>query len=360
MTTQPDQGCALTGEMLPKIWKLLTAKPGYSDHGIESSALADMRFLEEEEKDGCSDRSRPDFSLNSGSDGESSSDQHAIPLLGEQVCQILEVRWHSHFVSISSLCSADIMIVQGVCSCSTKLEAMFLRYIKRSLAMAAERGGPSPSPSYLQRFVMNSLRCAGYNAALCKSRWEQMNGYPAGDYEFIDVVVGACSSNVNKNMSDRLLVDIDFRAQFEIARPTAQYAALAEVLPTLFVGSEDKLRYIIRIMCDAAKRSLKAKGMHLPPWRKYRYVEAKWLAPCKRFTNASTPAERNERQLLLKGFDGMASSKGIGGYQMEVHFEKAVKEANKDAQEKLKIQRQERHMSNDLRFAENGGIYRER
>ena len=88
-----------------------------------------------------------------------------------------------------------------------------------------------------------------------------------------------------RGKSDRVLVDIDFRAQFEIARPTAEYAALAEALPELVVGSADKMRDIIWIMCDAAKRSLKARGLHLPPWRKKRYLEAKWFSPHNRTTH---------------------------------------------------------------------------
>ncbi|GLJ18787.1 hypothetical protein SUGI_0335430 [Cryptomeria japonica] len=105
----------------------------------------------------------------------------------------------------------------------------------------------------------------------------QVNNYPAGDYEYIDVSTEAPSLKHNSN--NRLVADIDFTSQFEFARPTAEYSALLQILPSCFVGRADKLRGMIKIMCDAAKISLKAEGLHLPPWRKYRYVEAKWLGP---------------------------------------------------------------------------------
>eukprot|EP01018_Ginkgo_biloba_P010274 Gb_28131 [translate_table: standard] len=132
-----------------------------------------------------------------------------------------------------------------------------------------------------RRTVMNHLRCAGYNAAICKSRWKFAEKFPAGDYEYIDVIF--IKGKTEKNF--RLLVDINFRAQFEVARPTNQYRALVQLLPNIFVGNIHRLQKIIKIMCDALKESVKANGMHLPPWRKYKYMHSKWLGPYKRTAN---------------------------------------------------------------------------
>lgn len=85
--------------------------------------------------------------------------------------------------------------------------------------------------------------------------------------------------------SERLIVDIDFRSQFEIARSTSHYGAVLHILPAIFVGKADRLQQIICIVCDAAKQSLKKKGLHIPPWRKAEYMRAKWLSPYKRTTN---------------------------------------------------------------------------
>lgn len=81
---------------------------------------------------------------------------------------------------------------------------------------------------------------------------------------------------------ERLIIDIDFRAEFEIARSTKSYKAILQTLPHIFVGKADRLQKIINVVSDAAKQSLKKKGMPLPPWRRADYVKAKWLSPCNR------------------------------------------------------------------------------
>lgn len=75
------------------------------------------------------------------------------------------------------------------------------------------------------------------------------------------------------------MVDVDFRSEFEIARPTKTYKAILQTLPYVFVGTCERLQSIVAIASEAAKQSLKKKGMHVPPWRKVEYVRAKWLSP---------------------------------------------------------------------------------
>ncbi|XP_062181702.1 uncharacterized protein LOC133885942 [Phragmites australis] len=100
----------------------------------------------------------------------------------------------------------------------------------------------------------------------------------AGDHEYIDVVVagedGACPAT-----SSRLVVDIDFRSQFQVARPAPWYARLWSRLPPVFVGPRGKLRKAVSLLCAAAQRSLRESGLQVPPWRRSSYMHAKWL-PC--------------------------------------------------------------------------------
>lgn len=89
----------------------------------------------------------------------------------------------------------------------------------------------------------------------------------------------------------RLIIDIDFRSEFDIARSTKAYKQLLLTLPNIFVGKTDRLEKIIGIVSEAAKQSLKKKGMPLPPWRKADYVKAKWLSPFTRIEpNAIVPS----------------------------------------------------------------------
>ncbi|KAK9289111.1 hypothetical protein L1049_017584 [Liquidambar formosana] len=126
----------------------------------------------------------------------------------------------------------------------------------------------------LRNIVADGLSALAYDASICKSRWDKSPSYPAGEYEFIDVIVGG----------ERLLIDIDFRSEFEIARSTGNYKAILQSLPYIFVGKPDRLQQIVSIVSEAAKLSLKKKGMHFPPWRKAEYMRAKWLSPHTRTT----------------------------------------------------------------------------
>lgn len=109
-----------------------------------------------------------------------------------------------------------------------------------------------------------------------------------GEYEYIDVLFNGFQP------ADRLVVDVDFRAQFEIARPTQQYESALKILPAVFVGSTSKLEKILEFMSEAAKASLKQSGMHLPPWRTLDYMSSKWMSTPVRKpeTIPASPAKR--------------------------------------------------------------------
>lgn len=112
----------------------------------------------------------------------------------------------------------------------------------------------------------------------------------AGEYEYIDVMIG----------KERLLIDIDFKSEFEIARSTKAYKTILQNLPYIFVGKCDRLQSIVAIVSEAVKQSLKKKGMHVPPWRRAEYVRAKWLSPYTRVT----PPPVTEKLQHLKGCNG--------------------------------------------------------
>ncbi|CAH1447350.1 unnamed protein product [Lactuca virosa] len=114
-----------------------------------------------------------------------------------------------------------------------------------------------------RKIVADGLLASGYAVSACKSRWEKTSTYPAGEYEYIEAVVEG----------DRLIIDIDFRSEFEIARSTKSYKA---------------------------KQSLKKKGMPLPPWRRADYVKSKWLSPCTRIINNTPTDNDNNTQSMIR------------------------------------------------------------
>lgn len=82
------------------------------------------------------------------------------------------------------------------------------------------------------------------------------------------------------------MVEICLALEFEIARPTNQYSALLDVFPLIFVGKVDELKQVVRLMCTAIKGSMKRMNLHIPPWRRNVYMQAKWFSAYKRTTNA--------------------------------------------------------------------------
>ncbi|KAK8635850.1 hypothetical protein V6N13_004565 [Hibiscus sabdariffa] len=137
---------------------------------------------------------------------------------------------------------------------------------------------------FCRKIVTDGLLTLGYDASICKSCWEKSPSFPAGEYEYIDVIIEG----------ERLLIDIDFRSEFELARSTKSYKSILQILPFIFVGKADRLQKIIAVVSEAVKQCLKKKGMHIPPWRKVDYIKAKWLSPCTRITPSpitGTPKE---------------------------------------------------------------------
>ncbi|KAJ1263690.1 hypothetical protein BS78_09G205400 [Paspalum vaginatum] len=144
----------------------------------------------------------------------------------------------------------------GVCSCATRAAAC------RGCAL---------------RFLAERLRDAGYDSAVCRSKWPRTPEIPSGEHSYVDVVVPTRSGK-----AVRVVVEPSFRAEFEMARGGAEYRALVAALPDLFVARPEKLRAVVRVMCGAARQCARENGMHMAPWRKHRYMEAKWLATPER------------------------------------------------------------------------------
>lgn len=87
----------------------------------------------------------------------------------------------------------------------------------------------------------------------------------------------------------RVVVELSFRAEFEVARAGAEYRALVAALPELYVGRADRLRAVVKVMCAAAKQCMKENNMHMGPWRKHKYMQSKWLGTTERTAVAAAP-----------------------------------------------------------------------
>ncbi|GER29729.1 hypothetical protein STAS_05618 [Striga asiatica] len=122
---------------------------------------------------------------------------------------------------------------------------------------------------FCRKIVADGLIALGYKASICRSKWEKTPSFIAGEYEYVDATIEG---------GERVIIDIDFRSEFEIARPTKAYRQILQTLPNIFVGKAERLEKIVTLVSEAAKQSLKKRGMPVPPWRKAGYVKAKWLS----------------------------------------------------------------------------------
>ncbi|XP_051151000.1 uncharacterized protein LOC127265302 [Andrographis paniculata] len=171
-------------------------------------------------------------------------------------------------------------ILEETPDAETEVYAKILFYLKdKESSMTMDN-----NISKLKNWIVYRFEMDNYEAHLCRTSWSTPFGPPSvfqfrGDYEYVEVMI----KDRSKEVMSRLIVDIDFRTQFEVARPTQAYQELTNALPLIFVGTEDKLKKLVSLICTAAKQSLKEKGLHIPPWRKATYMHSKWLSQnCKR------------------------------------------------------------------------------
>ncbi|CAN6475732.1 unnamed protein product [Victoria cruziana] len=210
----------------------------------------------------------------------------------ERLCKMVDDFLESEADHISSPSSESCnvedeksLILKRIIASSTKAEKDVYESLMRHLKYCGGEGRYGQKKGLVLR-----MRMEGYDASLCRSSWSCSTGCPGGDYEYIDIV------ELNEaQRSERLIVDIDFRSQFEIARPTAAYTQLYNSLPSVFVGTEQKLNKVISLACSAAKKSLTESGLHIPPWRKACYLQSKWLSSCQRLSTAAIPIFSREK-----------------------------------------------------------------
>ncbi|KAF1002139.1 uncharacterized protein LOC141702247 [Apium graveolens] len=139
--------------------------------------------------------------------------------------------------------------------------------IQEQVELACRGVGADRSSPELKRRLMIILRQSGSDAGLCKSKWGKTAQLQPGEYEYIDVNVAG----------KRYIVEVSIASEFELGRSTNGYASLLQILPPIFVGKVEMLEQIVRLMCRAIKKCMKKHEMHVPPWRRHAYMQAKWF-----------------------------------------------------------------------------------
>ncbi|KAL8151073.1 hypothetical protein V2J09_020881 [Rumex salicifolius] len=148
---------------------------------------------------------------------------------------------------------------------------------------------PGVCRSCLRNEVFHRLSAAGYNCSVRNSKWNSSSDIPAGEHSYIEVV------GSKKGVSVRVIVELHFRAEFEMARAGEDYDRLVSRLPEVFVGKAERLRNLVKILCGAAKRCMKQNNIHMGPWRKQKYMLAKWLSSSTSAATSPPPEEAVDR-----------------------------------------------------------------
>ncbi|XP_022877283.1 uncharacterized protein LOC111395497 [Olea europaea var. sylvestris] len=122
-----------------------------------------------------------------------------------------------------------------------------------------------------QKEIRDHLQTAGFNCAICRSKWSSSVEIPAGEHTYLEV------QNPSNKGEVKVIIELNFRAEFQISRSSEEYNRLIKRLPEIFVGKIERLRSLIKILCSASKKCMKERKMHMAPWRKHKYMQAKWL-----------------------------------------------------------------------------------
>lgn len=215
--------------------------------------------------------------------------------------------------AVSSARAVASEVLKSLVACGSSAEKDLLSETARIVERTRTKGGKEDCGA-IRKMVADGLVALGYDASLCKCRWEKTPTIPAGEYEFVDVMLSSQDSNNSGGGGGgggggiiipdhhRVVIDIDFRSEFQIARPNKSYRAVLQALPLVFVGRPERLQQIIALVAEEARQSLRKKGLHVPPWRRYEYLKSKWLSPYPIRATVAAAAEAEKKGTVAAGF----------------------------------------------------------
>ncbi|KAK6917570.1 Protein of unknown function PDDEXK-like [Dillenia turbinata] len=195
-------------------------------------------------------------------------------------------------------------LLQGTLYRSSSLETKIRNATKEALKDIKMRGNfcqcqrpvADGCRNCLMGEISGRLRNAGYNCSICKTKWKRSSDIPAGEHTFMDVI----DKSDPKKGEIRIIVELNFRAEFEMARTRQEYKELISRLPEVYVGRVERLSSLIKILCSAAKKCMKENKMHRGPWRKQKYMQAKWLGTSQRTAPTSVARLSEDSSRLSK------------------------------------------------------------
>nr|GMD30824.1 Sugar phosphate exchanger 2, putative [Ipomoea batatas]GME02585.1 Sugar phosphate exchanger 2, putative [Ipomoea batatas] len=143
----------------------------------------------------------------------------------------------------------------------------------------------------MQKEISHRLQSSGYNCTICKSKWKSSPELPSGEHTYMEVVQKSSS----KKGAMKVIIELNFRGEFEMGRASEEYNRLVKKLPEVYVGKLERLQSLIKILCAASKKCMEKKKRHLAPWRKHKYMQSKWLGSPELKPEENFPVKHSER-----------------------------------------------------------------
>lgn len=84
------------------------------------------------------------------------------------------------------------------------------------------------------------------------------------------------STDGHSSSKEAVIIDPRFREQFLIAHPSPKYEMVLKAVPTVFIGSSERLDTLVRLLCDQMSTAFKSQALPLPPWRTIKAMRSKW------------------------------------------------------------------------------------
>eukprot|EP00955_Chlamydomonas_euryale_P114478 366279-Chlamydomonas_euryale.AAC.3 len=195
-------------------------------------------------------------------------------------CAVLTRLPASRCVHVHVQLARDVELLQPN-GCDATLLAERLRVLGYDAMVRATRGGLTPQPSGGGRpaasgRVFGSLRHEFVVVVVSEAPPLGMSRMGLG------AAAGAAAARLRKaataELSREIVVDVRFREQFEVPKPTAAYAALLARAPRVFVGSLFALLQAGMELAAGLEASFAEAGLPLPPWRRRDVLLSKWAS----------------------------------------------------------------------------------
>jgi uncharacterized protein (TIGR01615 family) len=117
--------------------------------------------------------------------------------------------------------------------------------------------------------------------------------YMTGRHYYLEIF----RTHADRASQSSLILDPTFLSLLTVARPSDDYSALLDQLPSIFLGSRSELFRILKtLVAPALKISFASKGMDLPPWRRFTGLSSIWGLEYKKdaFPTVQSQLERFE------------------------------------------------------------------